>query len=382
MARITWRTNSTQSLVSTFRLRWSYMNHCWHSLTFNAHMNSSYATDVCMTPIFWVVDNYTHCLGPFFVVGVAILTTAVVGIAYWIGLPFWWAKSRVATILLLIVGNWLLLNIIFHYVMAVITPAGQPPEGVSHVEAVSMCTKCISPKPPRTHHCSVCNRCILKMDHHCPWLNNCVGYANHRYFFLYMLYTTLGCLFLIVCGLEIGYKYLWLDHSEHWTELEPLEGHPVKFNLSGHAILVTHPHEYDDILLPAAVHHLPTPMADTLADSTPTRRRILWFMAVTNVAVVIALGTLCTWHAKLITRGETSVEAHINEAERKRFLQLKRIYINPYNFGTKKNWKLFLGLVRGRSFWRTVLLPSWHRPEGNGLSFHTVHDAIFEDEWP
>lgn len=34
-------------------------------------------------------------------------------------------------------------------------------------KAVSICKKCLSPKPPRTHHCSVCNRCILKMDHHC-----------------------------------------------------------------------------------------------------------------------------------------------------------------------------------------------------------------------
>lgn len=64
----------------------------------------------------------------FFVVGVALLTTAVVSIAYWIGFPFWWEKSPAATILLLIVGNWLLLNVIFHYVMAVITPAGEPPE--------------------------------------------------------------------------------------------------------------------------------------------------------------------------------------------------------------------------------------------------------------
>lgn len=112
-------------------------------------------------------------------------------------------------------------------------------------------------------------------------------------------------------------------------------------------ILQTHPNEYDDILLPPAVHNLPTPVEDP-ETASPTRRRALWFMAITNVAVVIALGSLCTWHAKLITRGETSVEAHINEAERKRLLQQKRIYINPYNFGTKKNWKLFLGLVRGR----------------------------------
>lgn len=57
-----------------------------------------------------------------------MLTTAVVSIAYWIGLPFWWEKSQVATIFLLIVGNWLLINVTFHYIMAVITPAGEPPE--------------------------------------------------------------------------------------------------------------------------------------------------------------------------------------------------------------------------------------------------------------
>lgn len=51
-----------------------------------------------------------------------------------------------------------------------------------------------------------------------------------------MFYTTIGCLFLIVFGFEIGYNYLWLDHGDHWTETEPLEGEPVKLNLSGHII--------------------------------------------------------------------------------------------------------------------------------------------------
>lgn len=31
------------------------------------------------------------------------------------------------------------------------------------------CPKCISIKPLRAHHCSICKRCIKKMDHHCPW---------------------------------------------------------------------------------------------------------------------------------------------------------------------------------------------------------------------
>lgn len=35
--------------------------------------------------------------------------------------------------------------------------------------AVRYCEKCTQVKPDRSHHCGVCEKCILKMDHHCPW---------------------------------------------------------------------------------------------------------------------------------------------------------------------------------------------------------------------
>ena len=38
--------------------------------------------------------------------------------------------------------------------------------------SLAMCSRCNGFKPPRAHHCSQCDRCIMKMDHHCPWVNN------------------------------------------------------------------------------------------------------------------------------------------------------------------------------------------------------------------
>lgn len=63
------------------------------------------------------------------------------------------------------------------------------------------CKFCKEIKPLRTHHCSLCGFCVIKMDHHCPWINNCIGQNNHRYFLLFLLhvfiYTILGTIFTL-----------------------------------------------------------------------------------------------------------------------------------------------------------------------------------------
>lgn len=95
---------------------------------------------------------------------------------------------------------------------------------------------------------------------------------------------------------------------------------------------------------------------------------------------MIALGLLVYWHFQLIYRGETSIEAHINASEKKRLKRQSKEYTNPYDFNGKRNFQYFLGLTNGRKFWSHVLLPSSHKPDGNGLTFQTVY-SLSPNHW-
>ena len=64
-------------------------------------------------------------------------------------------------------------------------PSGTPDKPVGE----DSCKKCFAVRPPRTHHCSTCNKCVQGMDHHCPWINQCVGVKNHKAFLLFLAYT-------------------------------------------------------------------------------------------------------------------------------------------------------------------------------------------------
>lgn len=82
-----------------------------------------------------------------------------------------------------------------------------PPRAASESKKFSeeprWCRKSQAYKPDRAHFDRALNRVVLRMDHHCPWLGNTIGWANHKYFYLFLAYTNAACALLGVGVLEL-----------------------------------------------------------------------------------------------------------------------------------------------------------------------------------
>ncbi|KAM5156905.1 palmitoyltransferase ZDHHC3 isoform 1-T1 [Mantella aurantiaca] len=135
------------------------------------------------------------------------------------------SKDIIYSILNGIVFNILAFLALSSHFRAMITDPGAVPKGNATKEfieslqlkpgqVVYKCPKCCSIKPDRAHHCSVCKRCIRKMDHHCPWVNNCVGENNQKFFVLFTMYISLISLHALIM---VGFHFLYC-FEEDWTK--------------------------------------------------------------------------------------------------------------------------------------------------------------------
>ncbi|KAI9335838.1 DHHC palmitoyltransferase-domain-containing protein [Zopfochytrium polystomum] len=198
------------------------------------------------------------------------------------------------------------------------------------------CPKCKVYKPPRSHHCSVCRRCVLKMDHHCPWLNNCVGHRNLGYFirFIYSVVLASGyCLFLIARRMLAVIRYQNQIYKAH---------------------------------LPNADYYFTPPPSNTE----------LVYMVVNVVLLLILLllvGFLSMYQMHYSTSNTTTIEymenSKIDTLVRRG--KIRRSVAYPYDLGAWAN----LHEVFGGPFllWWLPL-----RPRGDGLSFKVNAEAAAE----
>lgn len=63
---------------------------------------------------------------------------------------------------------------------------------------IKLCKTCHVIRPPWSHHCGVCDRCVERADHHCFWLSKCIGKRNYGWFFLFVISLFVGIVNIIV----------------------------------------------------------------------------------------------------------------------------------------------------------------------------------------
>uniref|UniRef100_A0A0N4ZTK9 Palmitoyltransferase n=1 Tax=Parastrongyloides trichosuri TaxID=131310 RepID=A0A0N4ZTK9_PARTI len=78
----------------------------------------------------------------------------------------------------------------------------------------NFCEHCLIERVVRSHHCYICNVCVLRKDHHCFFLGGCVGISNQRYFFLTCFWLSI----LVGYGLSF-YVELFFKKYEPFKDL-------------------------------------------------------------------------------------------------------------------------------------------------------------------
>ena len=207
---------------------------CISSSLHNIRSNDTYGTWFLIQRYIVVVFRcLMRVIGPIMLLTAnALIMVIVVTYLIYI-LPRLLNTSTLYGILHFCLGLFLLVNIEFNYALCAITPAGSPDRvedpgeyfgyvtrivdgrqvyyincrlDIAPAVAYRYCKYCKCIKPPRSHHCSISGKCILNMDHFCPWMNNCVGYYNYRYFILFLVYLSIGCIYVMFLTLPLFFS--------------------------------------------------------------------------------------------------------------------------------------------------------------------------------
>ncbi|EAA26840.1 zf-DHHC-domain-containing protein [Neurospora crassa] len=97
------------------------------------------------------------------------------------------------------------------------------------------CETCHLLKPARSKHCSICKKCVGRMDHHCIFINNCVGANNQRWFILLLLSTAIltlygGVLGLVIIRAKIQARFPYWTLMPWWTSTQAWNSGDLDFH--------------------------------------------------------------------------------------------------------------------------------------------------------
>lgn len=180
-----------------------------------------------------------------------------------------------------------------------------------------ICEPCGAPKPPRTHHCSICRRCYVRLCHHCPALGRCVARDNGAYFFRFVSHTFFGSLFAVAtCN--------WLLNN--WRTWGKSLG----------------------------------------AKQLDNSMTILMFLEMGGIGIACATGLLAAWNAFLASSGQTTIEMFDNFRVRRQGLAPAKwgMFGGPFSKDLRSNLQDALGVPAASylPWWTVFLVPVERTP--------------------
>lgn len=158
------------------------------------------------------------------------------------------------------------------------------------------CKQTQAPKAPRSHYDHVTNKLVLNMDHYCPWMFNVVGYANYRYFVLFLFWVTVACAYGAAITAQPFIAMAW-----------------------------------------------PAPHRRIWRPKSKQARSAVTFTCVLAVSVGAAVFVLFSWHAYLVATCQTTIEFYGNATLRHRARSRGLVFRNPYDRGCRRNWQHVFG---------------------------------------
>ncbi|KAF8072281.1 DHHC palmitoyltransferase-domain-containing protein [Lyophyllum atratum] len=182
----------------------------------------------------------------------------------------------------------------------------------------TQCSKCGQTKPERTHHCRICNRCVLKYDHHCPVrINQCVGLHNERHFVMFMAYLVLSTFCVTVLGYKQVFEALGVTYTK-WTYHVPEIAYIITYLLS--------------------------------------------------LVLFLAVGIMLSYHMYSISWGETSVEGQDHDVYRRKAKARGEVFTD-FLHRKRRNLQLFFNIGEAGYPLYTLFFPFRINPYTDGRSW-------------
>ena len=156
------------------------------------------------------------------------------------------------------------------------------------------CKRCKAFKPIRAHHCSICGRCIIKMDHHCPWVNNCVGIGNQKLFLHFLMWVNVTCIYSLVLVVS---KFVMCSH--HRSTIVDFDG--------GSVTHLENPQDPSSEVITSSTLHVRSNEGDSGCNSTGDNLLVVFLVI---EAILFGLFTLCMLgdQSTVLTSNQTQID--------------------------------------------------------------------------